>query len=75
VVPITSFLPSVMRLGSHSDGCTGALLQSQWGALGLCVLWEAGFLSHRGADCHSVEELGFQLLDRRDGTFLQGGAV
>jgi hypothetical protein len=27
------------------------------------------------ADCHSVEELGFQLLDRRQVTLLQGGAV
>jgi hypothetical protein len=27
------------------------------------------------AGCYSVEELGFQLLDRRDVSLLQGGAV
>jgi hypothetical protein len=26
-------------------------------------------------DCHLVEEVGFQCLDRRDVTLLQGGAV
>jgi hypothetical protein len=40
VVPITTFLPSARRLTfPYSDVGTGALLESQWGALGLCVLW------------------------------------
>jgi hypothetical protein len=70
VVQITFFLPSVRALESLLfDGGTGALLQLQWGMLG--ALWEAGLLStSRGADCHSVEELGFQLMDKKDVTFL-----
>jgi hypothetical protein len=46
VVPITSFLSSVRGLEFLLfDGGTGALLQLQWGALGLCVLWGAGLLA------------------------------
>jgi hypothetical protein len=37
------------------------------------ALWKAALITP--ADCHSVEELGFQHLDRRDGALLQGGAV
>jgi hypothetical protein len=83
VVLITSFLSSARGLEFLLfDGGTGALLQSQWEALGLCALqgWgesgrgEAVPCTSRVAYCHSVEELGFQLLDRRDVTLLQGGA-
>jgi hypothetical protein len=75
VVPITSFLPSVRGLEfPFFDGGTGALLQSQWGSLGLCTV--GGRLpSTRVVDYHSVKESGFQCLDRRDVTLLQGGAA
>jgi hypothetical protein len=76
VVLITSFLPSVRGLEFLLfDGVTGFLQQSQWGALGLCALFRGRPPStSRVEDCHSVEELGFQFLDRRDVTLLKGGA-
>jgi hypothetical protein len=61
VVSIASFLPSVRGLEFPLfDGGTGALLQSQWRALGLCALWGRPPRTTRVAECHSVEELGFQ---------------
>jgi hypothetical protein len=77
VVLITSFLSSVGRLELLLfGGGTGALLQLQWGALCLCTLWgNRPPSTSRVADCHSVEELGFHLLDRRDVTLLQVGAM
>jgi hypothetical protein len=46
VMQITSFLPEVKGLEFLLfDGGAGALLQSQWGALGLCTLWTAGLLA------------------------------
>jgi hypothetical protein len=46
VVPVTSFLPSAKGLEfSLFDGGREALLQSQWGALGLCALWSTGLLA------------------------------
>jgi hypothetical protein len=75
MVPITSSLPSVRGLEFLLfDGSAGVLLQSQWGVLRLCALWEPPITS-RVVDYHSVEELGFQLLDSSDVTVLQGGAV
>jgi hypothetical protein len=45
VVRITSFLPSVRGLEFlHFDRGVGIVLQSQWGMLSLCALWEAGIL-------------------------------
>jgi hypothetical protein len=46
VVLITSFLSSVRRLEFLLfDGGIGALLPSQWGALGLCALWGVDLLA------------------------------
>jgi hypothetical protein len=56
------------------DGDTRDLLQSQWGVLGLCTVEGRPPSTSKEADCHLVEELGFQLTDRRDMTLLQGGA-
>jgi hypothetical protein len=45
-VPITPFLPSVRGLEFLLfDRCSGALLKSQWGVLGLCALWGIGLLA------------------------------
>jgi hypothetical protein len=45
VVQVTSLFPSVRELGLLLfDGGLGTFLWSQWGALGLCALWEAGLL-------------------------------
>jgi hypothetical protein len=45
-VLITSFLSSDRWLEFLLfDGGTGVLLQSQWGALGICVLWVADLLA------------------------------
>jgi hypothetical protein len=54
------------------DEGSRALLQSHWGALGLC---RGRPIASRVTDCHSVEELGFHLLEKRDVTLLQGVAV
>jgi hypothetical protein len=72
VMSITSFLPSAggLEFPLFDEG-TGALLQWQWGALGLCALWGRPPSTSRVADCCSVEELGFQLFDRRDMALLQ----
>jgi hypothetical protein len=70
------FFPQQGGCSSHSLMGVGACLQSQWGVLGLCALWgDRPGSTSRVAGCHSVEELGFQLLDRRDVAHLQGGAV
>jgi hypothetical protein len=46
VVQITFFRPSSRGLEFPLlHECLGALLKSQWGVLGLCVLWEAGLLA------------------------------
>jgi hypothetical protein len=74
IMPIT-FLSSERRLEFPPfDGGTGALLQSQRGVE--VSVHRAGQASctSRVANCHSVEELGFQLLEWRDMTLLQGGA-
>jgi hypothetical protein len=59
VVPINSFLPSLRGLEFLLfDGGAGVLLQSQWGVLGLCVLWGGRPPStSKVSDCYSVEEL------------------
>jgi hypothetical protein len=45
VVQISSFLPSARGLEFPLfGGGKRALLQSQWGTLGLCAWWEAGLL-------------------------------
>jgi hypothetical protein len=78
VVQITSFLPSVWVLEFLLfDGGLGTLLQSELGGSTGSPCTVGGRLPStcRIVDCHSVKELGFQLLDRRDGTVLQGGAV
>jgi hypothetical protein len=54
------------------DGGIGALLHSQVGSTG--SLYTVGGTS-RIAGCHSLEELGFQLLDRREVALLQEGTV
>jgi hypothetical protein len=41
----------------------------------LCSVGNRPLSTSRVVDCHSVEELGFQLLDRRDVTVLQGVAA
>jgi hypothetical protein len=75
IVQITSFLSSVRGLelqlfdGAHGLSCSHR---------GKCWISahcgrQASYYLQSSGDCHSVEELGFQLLDRRDGTFLQGG--
>jgi hypothetical protein len=66
VLQITSFLTTVRGLEfSLFDGSTGALLQSQWGALSLCALLGAGLLSSRlpliggaGLPTHGQERCG-----------------
>jgi hypothetical protein len=46
VVPITSFLYSARGLEFLLfDRDAGALLQSQWGVLGLCALWGISILA------------------------------
>jgi hypothetical protein len=40
----------------------------------LCTVGDSPTSTSRVMDCHSVEKLRFQLLDRRDVTPLQGGA-
>jgi hypothetical protein len=76
VVPIASFLSSVRRLEFLPfGGGTGALLQSQWECW-ISVHWvDKPPRASTVADCNSVEELGFQSLDRRDMILLQGGVV
>jgi hypothetical protein len=66
VVQITSFLTSMKGLESPLfDGDMGTLLQSQPVGLSgsLCTVGGGPLSTCRVADCHSVEELGFQLLD------------
>jgi hypothetical protein len=76
VVPLASFFPSVRGLEfPFFHGGTVALLQSQWGSLGLCTVGGRPPSISKVVDCHLVEEVGFQCLDRRDVTLLQGGAV
>jgi hypothetical protein len=62
------------------------LLGSWWGHSGsptvvvgnfgsLCTVGCRPTSTSRVVGCHSVEELGFQLLDKRDMTFLWGGTM
>jgi hypothetical protein len=76
VLPITSFFSSAkglefLLLKGHNDSSevTVGSVRSLYTVIGRSPS------TSRVVDCHSVEELGFQLLDRRDGTLLQGGAV
>jgi hypothetical protein len=41
----------------------------------LCTVGDRPPSTSRVVNCHSVEELGSQLLDRKDRTLLKGGAV
>jgi hypothetical protein len=76
VLQITSFLPSVWGLEFlFFDECTGALLQSQWGGVGLCSMGGKPSTTIRVAGSHPVEELRCQLLDRRDMALLQRDSV
>jgi hypothetical protein len=76
VVPITSFLSSAWGLAFKLfDVCTEALLQLQWEHWVSVHCGDRPSSTSRGADCQTVEELGFHLLDRKDMTLLPGGTV
>jgi hypothetical protein len=76
VVPIASFLLSVRgEVPTLLWGHRGSLAVTVGSTGYLCTMKFGPPRTHRVADCHSVEELGFQILDRRDMTLLQGGAV
>jgi hypothetical protein len=53
----------------------GSLLYLQWRVLTLCTVGGRSPSMCRIVDSHSVEELRFQLLDRRDGSLWRGGTV
>jgi hypothetical protein len=56
----------IVVLGERS-----AVLHSKWGDIGsLCIASGRPPSTSREVDCHSVEELGFQLLVWRDVTLL-----
>jgi hypothetical protein len=74
VVQITSFLPSAKGLEFLLfDGGSPTVAVGSAGSL--CTLGHRPPSSSRVADCHSVGELGFQILDKREMTLLQGGTV
>jgi hypothetical protein len=76
VVQITSFLPSVWVLEFLLfDGGVGTLLHYSGECWVSCTVGGKSLSTCRIVDCHSVKGLGFQLLDRRDGTLQQGGRV
>jgi hypothetical protein len=76
VLQITSFFSSLMELELLLwCGCGGAPVVTEWSTRSLCTVGDRPSGTSRVAGCHSVEDLGFQLLDRRDMTLLQRGAV
>jgi hypothetical protein len=56
-------------------GVQGSLAVTVGSVESLCTVRTRPPSTGKVADCHSVEELGFHLLGRRDMTLLQGGAV
>jgi hypothetical protein len=76
VVHITFFLPSMRGWSSHSFmgawGLSCSCSGEYW--VSVCCRGRPSSIS-RVTDWHSIEELGFQCLDRRDVTLLQGGAL
>jgi hypothetical protein len=77
VVTITSFLSSLKRLElllfDEGKEFSCSHVEEHWVSV---HSWGGRSPStNRVADCHSVEEFGFQLLKGRDVTLLQGGAV
>jgi hypothetical protein len=69
LVPITTFLLSVRGL-EFFDGGTRAPCSCHGECWALCTVGVRPTRTSRVADCYSVEELGFQLLDRKDMAFL-----
>jgi hypothetical protein len=76
VVLITCFLPSVRGLEFLLfDGAQGSPAVTVGRAGSLRTVGGRPPSTSRVVDCHLVEELGFHLLNRRDVTLLQAGAV
>jgi hypothetical protein len=71
----TPFLPSVRELGSPLLGEGISLAVTVESARSLCPMRARPQSTCRVPDCHSVENLGFQILDRINGALLQGGTV
>jgi hypothetical protein len=74
LVPITTFLLSVRRL-EFFDGVTRSPCSFCGECWVLCTVGVRPPRTTRVADCYSVEELGFQLLERKDMAFLLEGIV
>jgi hypothetical protein len=76
LVSITSFLSSGRGLKFQLfDGHKGSTAVTVRSVGSLCTVWSRPSSTSREVYCHSVEELAFQLLNKRDVTLLQGGAM